>query len=195
MSSPLPLCSSTVIHALRDRAEPLAFFYFDTNNSQQRTVSHLLCWLVKQLSAQAPSPDATLAALWRAYPDGGQLTNDDLIEKAFIPILNEFTKPVHIVIDALDECEGGDKLLDFVTKLVEAALPNVHLILTSRPEVPRSRPDLAGRAVSVSLEGCVDVDEDIALYVAAQLSTFASDWEEENRALAEDGFRERVGGM
>ncbi|KAJ7689309.1 ankyrin repeat-containing domain protein [Mycena rosella] len=65
--------SSTIIETLRVRAESLVFFYFDTNNLEQVTVTQLLCSLVTQLSVQAPAPDRTLNALWRSYANGQHL--------------------------------------------------------------------------------------------------------------------------
>ncbi|KAJ6547770.1 hypothetical protein DFH09DRAFT_1170518 [Mycena vulgaris] len=144
--------ASTIISSLRGRAEPLAFFYFDTNNSGQHTVTQLFCSLVTQLSAQEPSPDQKLNALWVSYARGQHLPSDsELIAKALIPILGEFADPVYIVLDALDECSERDQLLNAIGKIVDADLPNVHLLLTSRPEVPRGS-RLVERAVSISLE-------------------------------------------
>ncbi|KAJ7050623.1 hypothetical protein C8F01DRAFT_1177644 [Mycena amicta] len=52
--------SSTTIETLRVRGVPKAFFYFDTNNREQQTVTQLLCSLVDQLSIQVNCPDRTL---------------------------------------------------------------------------------------------------------------------------------------
>ncbi|KAJ7889167.1 hypothetical protein B0H14DRAFT_3712547 [Mycena olivaceomarginata] len=88
--------SSTIIDKLRARAEPLAFFYFDTNNSEQCTVTQLLRSQVSQLSDQGPSPDQILDALWSSYSGGRLLPSDaELMSQALIPILKEFTKPVY----------------------------------------------------------------------------------------------------
>ncbi|KAF8122745.1 hypothetical protein K438DRAFT_1176759 [Mycena galopus ATCC 62051] len=128
--------SSTIINALRARAEPLAFFYFDTNNRKQLTVTQLLYSLVDQLSVQAHPPDKTLNSLWTAYANGKHLpSNAALISDALIPILRQLTKPVYIVLDALDECSERDELLRVITLLVDAKLLHVHILMTSRPEV------------------------------------------------------------
>ncbi|KAF8166996.1 ankyrin repeat-containing domain protein [Mycena galopus ATCC 62051] len=127
---------STIINALRARAEPLAFFYFDTNNRKQLTVTQLLYSLVDQLSVQAHPPDKTLNSLWTAYANGKHLpSNAALISDALIPILRQLTKPVYIVLDALDECSERDELLRVITLLVDAKLLHVHILMTSRPEI------------------------------------------------------------
>ncbi|KAJ7460264.1 ankyrin repeat-containing domain protein [Mycena latifolia] len=183
------ILSSTIINTLRKRAEPIAFFYFDTNNSGQQTVTQLLCSLVTQLSVQTPTPDMTLAALWGSCARGQQLpTTSTLISEALIPILREFTQPVYIVIDALDECSECNKLLNSITQIVDAQLSSFHLLLTSRPEVP-----CITCAVSVSLEGCVD--QDIESYVTEIMADLDVDWTPERKAQIKAGLLERSGGM
>ncbi|KAJ7898971.1 hypothetical protein B0H13DRAFT_2664450 [Mycena leptocephala] len=162
------ILSSTIIDTLRGRAEHHAFFYFDTNSPDQRTVRQLLCSLVTQLSVQVISPDKTLNALWNSYTKGQHFPNNSaLLLEALIPILIEFKDSVYIVLDALDECSERDELLHVITVILAAGLSNVHLLVTSRPEVPCNM-DTAEQLVSVSLEGCMD--EDIELYVTEMLS-------------------------
>jgi len=50
--------------------------------------------------------------------------------------------PIYLVLDALDECphttgmpSSRDKVLSLVEKLVKSNLPNLHLCITSRPEI------------------------------------------------------------
>jgi hypothetical protein len=103
----------------------------------------------------------------------------------------EFTDPVYIVLDALDECSEREKLLRSITAIVDAKLSNVHLLLTSRPEVPQNT-DLVRRAVSVSLEGCVD--QDIESYVAEILSKEVG-WIRERKDEINKGLLDRGNGM
>ncbi|KAJ7067345.1 hypothetical protein C8F01DRAFT_1247725 [Mycena amicta] len=185
--------SSTIINTLRSRAEPIAFFYFDTNNSGQHTVKQLLSSLVIQISLKAPHPDKTLHVLWSSYANGEHLpSNSALISDALIPILGEFTQPVYIVLDALDECSEHDKLLDAVKHIIDAKLANVHLLLTSRAEIPRDT-DLAKQAVSVSLEK--SIDQDIEAYVTEILAKLDGDWPQERKDQIKAGLLERGGGM
>ncbi|KAJ7182472.1 ankyrin repeat-containing domain protein [Mycena crocata] len=161
--------SAMIIETIRERAEHYAFFYFDTNNLKQRNVTQLLCSLVMQLSARAAHPHKILNALWISHTGGQHLpSNSVLISDALIPILREFTEPVYIVLDALDECVEQDELLRIITKIVDEKLSSVHLLVTSRPEVPHRSPDLSNLAVTVTCKG--RVDRDIELYVAEILS-------------------------
>jgi hypothetical protein len=167
----------------------LAYFYFDTNTSGQHTISNLLCSLIDQLSVQTSSPDRTLATLWRSC--GGRDLPDSraLILEALIPILREFTEPVYIVIDALDECSERDKLLKSIGKIVDAQPSNLHILLTSRSEFPRLK-----SAVSVSIQGCVDPD--IELYITDTLDEpdFAG-WYLESKTQIKLELLKQSGGM
>ncbi|KAJ7082779.1 ankyrin repeat-containing domain protein [Mycena epipterygia] len=184
--------SSTIIASLRSRAEPLAFFYFDTNNAGQQTVTQLLYSLVTQLSVQAPAPDKTLDALWSSHTRGQNLPRDStLISEALLPILREFTEPVYIVLDALDECAERDKLIRTLTEIADAKLAHVHVLLTSRPEVPRNS-DFVQRAVSLSLEGCVDPD--IESYTTEILATEVA-WIQDRKDEIKRRLLERGSGM
>jgi len=50
--------------------------------------------------------------------------------------------PIYLILDALDECpntagmpSSRDKVLALVEKLVKSNLPNLHLCITSRPDI------------------------------------------------------------
>ncbi len=168
-------------------------FYFDTNNSGQQTVKQLLSSLVIQVSCKAPDPHKTLHALWGSYANGNHLpSNAALLTDALLPILGEFTQPVYIVLDALDECSERDKLLDAVKHIVDAKLANLHILVTSRPEVPRGT-HLVDHAVSVSLKGHVDLD--IEAYVTEMLTKLDGDWPQERKDQIKCGLLERGQGM
>ncbi|KAF7350143.1 Pfs domain-containing protein [Mycena venus] len=184
--------SSTIIDKLRTRMEPYAFFYFDTNNSGQQTVSQLLCSLVTQLSVQLPSLDKILHEVWKSNASGQHFpSNSQLISEALIPILTEFTQPVYLVLDALDECSEREKLLDAITSILDSELFNVHLLVTSRPEVHYGT-NVAQQGVSISLEDCVT--QDIESYVDKLLSE-EDGWISENKEAIKQGLLDHGGGM
>ncbi|KAF7363214.1 HET-domain-containing protein [Mycena venus] len=189
----IPRHSSTIIATLRARAEPLAYFYFDTNNSEQRTVTQLLRSLVWQISAQGPSPDTILDKLWRCSYGQDLPTDTVLISDALIPILKEFTEPVYIVLDALDECSERDRLLTTIITILDADLPNLHLLLTSRPEVPRTSTNLPKHAVLLSLQDFTR--QDIKSYLTMQLSDLEFGWSVERQGDIKNRLLDRGSGM
>ncbi|KAJ6475512.1 hypothetical protein C8R45DRAFT_1159606 [Mycena sanguinolenta] len=155
--------SSMIVDKIRDLGALYAFFYFDINNPQQQKVNNLLCSLVHQLSIQLLCP--ALSKLWETCQQGEFLpSNTDLL-----PILEDFCghEEIYLLIDALDECSECNMLLGTLASILEANLPQMHLIVTSRTEVTHS--NLAKEAVLVSLEE--SVRSDIELYVADELST------------------------
>ncbi|KAJ7843984.1 ankyrin repeat-containing domain protein [Mycena olivaceomarginata] len=115
------------------------------------------------------------------------------MSQALIPILKEFTKPVYIVLDALDECSEQDQLVKMVAIILDADLPNVHLLLTSRPEVPWSSTSLAKRAVLLSLQHFTR--QDIESYLTKQLSDFEFSWSVKREREIKKSLLDRGGGM
>ncbi|KAJ7247552.1 ectomycorrhiza-induced ankyrin-domain/NACHT-domain-containing protein [Mycena rebaudengoi] len=186
--------SSTIIDTIHTRAEHYVFFYFDTNNSEQQTVTQLLCSLVTQLSIRSHPPDSRLDALWTSHANGQKLLTDaELISDALLPLLREFGQtPVFIVLDALDECSDRRGLLHLISRMLDAKLPNVHILVTSRPEVRVGHPELVELTVAVSLEGCVDGD--IELYLTEKLSK-ESGWIHSKRDEIKGRLLERSHGM
>ncbi|KAJ6474364.1 ankyrin repeat-containing domain protein [Mycena sanguinolenta] len=153
--------SSMIIDRIRQLGV-YAFFYFDINSLQQQTVNNLLCSLVNQLSGQLPCP--ALFTLWETCQNGGRLpSNSDLLS-----IMKELggTHEIYLLVDALDECSERDMLLGALANILEAKLPKMHLVVTSRTEVTHS--EIAKEAVLVSLEE--SVRSDIELYVGDELS-------------------------
>ncbi|KAJ7609590.1 hypothetical protein DFH06DRAFT_1308876 [Mycena polygramma] len=137
----------------------------------------------------------SLHALWKSYADRqwqGLPADSTLISKALIPLLREFNEPVYIVLDALDEAfDRRQKLLDSITDIVDAQLPNVRLLVTSRAEVLFKAP-LADRGVAVSLDGCVD--RDIECVVDATLSE-ETEWPAARKAAVKTKLLRRSSGM
>ncbi|KAJ7192002.1 hypothetical protein GGX14DRAFT_406692 [Mycena pura] len=186
--------SSAIIDTIHARAEHYVFFYFDTNNPEQQTVTHLLCSLVTQLSIRSNPPDGKLGALWTSHANGQKLLTDvELISDALLPLLKDFDqRPVYIVLDALDECSDRPGLLCLISTVLDAKLLNVHILVTSRPEVQAGRPELVKLAVSVSLEDCVDGD--IEFYLTEVLFK-ETGWIHDKRDQIKGGLLEHSNGM
>jgi hypothetical protein len=112
--------------------------------------------------------------------------------------------PIYLVLDALDECpnttgmpSSRGKVLALVEKLVQLNLPNLHICITSRPEIDirtfleRLTPD------RMSLHDQSGQRKDIVDYVK---SVVYSDmnmrrWREEDKKVVIDVLSERADGM
>jgi hypothetical protein len=83
--------------------------------------------------------------------------------------------PIYLVIDAVDECPNISKalgaplsrqeVLDVVEELVELGLPNLHVCMTSRPEIDIQNAVKQLTCLKVSLHDQDGQKEDIATYV------------------------------
>ena len=112
--------------------------------------------------------------------------------------------PIYLIIDALDECPNitklpppREKVLELIEKLIKLKLPNLHLCITSRPEVD----------IRISLEPlttlCVSIHDqngqkkDIEDYVRSMVYSDKSmrRWRDEDKKLVVETLTEKADGM
>jgi hypothetical protein len=183
----------------------MAYFYFDFRDANKQNCLDLLPSLVTQLSSQSDHCFDTLFHLYLAHKDGTQTPSED----ALIQCLKEMLTlpdqhPVYIIIDALDECPNTsgmpsprEQVLDLLKYLVELSLPNLHLCVTSRPEVDIRHALEPLTSLRVSLHEQSGQKRDIIDYVT---SIVRSDlkmrrWRDEDKKLVIETLSERADGM
>jgi hypothetical protein len=183
----------------------MAYFYFDFRDVDKQKLRNLLPSLLVQLSARSDPCFDVLFRLYAAHDQGVQKPSD----RAMIECLKEMVTlearcPTFIVIDALDECpitssipSPREEVLELVDDLVRLHLPNLHICITSRPEldIQDVLEPLASRSVSLHDES--GQKEDIADYVE---SFVHSDrrmwrWRDEDRDLVIKTLSEKADGM
>jgi len=112
--------------------------------------------------------------------------------------------PIYLILDALDECPDGNGLpssreivLALVENLVNSNLPNLHLCITSRPEIDirNSLEPLTSNRISIHDRS--GQRQDIVDYV---ISVVYSDkmmqrWREEDKKAVINVLSERANGM
>jgi hypothetical protein len=111
---------------------------------------------------------------------------------------------VYLIIDALDECPNNsgmpssrEEVLDLIQDLADLHLPNVHICVTSRPEIDIRTTLEPLTPLGVSLHNQSGQTKDIMDYVS---SVVYSDkkmrrWREEDRSLVVRILSERADGM
>ncbi|KAJ6527956.1 ankyrin repeat-containing domain protein, partial [Mycena vulgaris] len=169
------MLSSAIIKMLRDNGETIVYFYFDTTDDRKQKLEDLLCTLVSRLSECAPHAATILKGFWKPHASGADRPSNKALLEILRKILQEFTTPVYIVLDALDESSETDIVLDVITTIRDANLNNVHLFLTSRTEVthgsglfrPQTAVHLEGSGVAKDIESYVD-------YIIATDKAFSS---------------------
>jgi hypothetical protein len=112
--------------------------------------------------------------------------------------------PVYIVIDALDECPNTsgmpsprEQVLVFLKGLVELSLPNLHLCVTSRPEIDIRHVLELLTSRRVSLHEQSGQKKDIIDYVTSvvQSDPKMRRWRDEDKNLVIETLSERADGM
>jgi len=111
---------------------------------------------------------------------------------------------VYVIIDALDECPDSsgmpsprEQVLEFLQELVKLSLPNLHICVTSRPEVDirTALEPLTSR--KVSLHDQSGQKKDIIQYVTEVVRSDPKmqRWRDEDQKLVIDTLSERADGM
>ncbi|KAH9022814.1 hypothetical protein EDB84DRAFT_1580563 [Lactarius hengduanensis] len=140
------LCSAIIkdIMALREAGlASMAYFYFDFKDTDKQNLRNLLPSLLTQLSARSDSCCDILSHIYKAHDDGAHKPSTSTL----IACLKEMLMipgqgPIYIILDALDECPNTSgipparkQVLDLIKDLVGLQLSNLHICLTSRPEI------------------------------------------------------------
>jgi hypothetical protein len=112
--------------------------------------------------------------------------------------------PIYIIVDALDECpnESGlptprEEVLDLVNNLVSLRVPNLHICVTSRPEIDIKSVLELLTSFCVSLHSESGQKKDIVDYISSVVysDTKMRRWREEDRNLVIETLTERANGM
>ncbi|THU78974.1 hypothetical protein K435DRAFT_876032 [Dendrothele bispora CBS 962.96] len=138
---------STIIQNLEefslDKSDAdVAYYFFDFRDSSKQTVKNLIVSLLIQLSHN-PVITSDAHRILRKFYDNHRSGTDEpgllelqnaLLEVISLPLWESTT----IVIDALDEMEGKmfQSFLEFIQRLHEKNLQHLHVLVTSRPQIP-----------------------------------------------------------
>jgi hypothetical protein len=107
-------------------------------------------------------------------------------------------------MDALDECPNTfgmpsprEVVLDFVKELVELPLPNLHICITSRPEIDIRTVLEPLTTCRVSLHDETGQQKDIIKYVSSVVHSDKrmGKWREEDQKLVIETLYEKADGM
>ena len=112
--------------------------------------------------------------------------------------------PVHIIIDALDECpktaslsHPREKVLNVVKELVNLKIPNLRICVTSRPEADIEYSLGSLDLYSISLEGESGQVKNIAEYVENFVNTDSEmqKWKDADKEMVIDALSKKANGM
>jgi hypothetical protein len=184
----------------------MAYFYFDFRDAKKQGLQDLVRSLLTQLSAHSTRCDI-LSNRYLAHDEGkNQPGSRVLVECLKEMLILPDQRPTYLIIDALDESPNTpgippprEKVLQFLKQLVELYLPNLHICVTSRPEIDIRNVLEPLTSSRVSLHDQSGQKEDIAEYVRSVVYSISEQimrrWRTEDKELVIKTLSERADGM
>jgi NACHT domain-containing protein len=180
----------------------MAYFYFDFRDISKQHWRNLVPSLLIQLSSRSDPRCDILSRLYFDHDDGKEQPNDDALKRCLIEMLTLPDQcPTYLVIDALDECSdvsgiptSRNRVLQLVKELVDLHIPNVHICVTSRPDVLEP---LTSRQVSLHDQSGQkkDIEDYVRSVVYSESELIMRRWKKEDKELVIETLSERADGM
>jgi len=183
----------------------MAYFYCDFRDENKQNCRNLLLSILSQLWDQSNLCCDILARIYLAHDKGKRNPSDDTLAKCLTEVLS-FTaqSPVYLIVDGVDECPNNsgmptprEEVLDLIKTLAGLHLQNLHLCVTSRPEIDIQTTLEPLTSLRVSLHDQTGQKKDIidSITSVASLDTKMRKWREEDRNLVIETFSKRATGM
>jgi hypothetical protein len=183
----------------------MAYYYCDFRDVKKQDRYGLLSSLLSQLSAESDVCYEVLSQLYLTNAGGTRKPTSSALMQCIKDMLNLPEQgQIYIIIDALDEClsisgtlSAREKVLELVEELVCLRLPNVHLCVTSRPEVDIRSVLEPLTSLQISLHDERGQKDDIANYIQSFVHSdrHMRKWREEDQQLVIDVLSEKADGM
>jgi hypothetical protein len=185
----------------------LAYFYFDFRDIDKQHWRNLLPSLLTQLSSHSGPRCDILSRLYSDHDDGAQQPNDATLTQSLKDMLKlPDQRPTYIIMDALDECSNASgiptsrkRVLQLVKELVDLHMPNLHICVTSRPEVDIRDvlEPLTSRRVSLHDQSGQrrDIEDYVRSIVYSNSEPIMRRWREDDKELVIETLSERADGM
>ena len=183
----------------------MAYFFFDFRDTQKQHRRGLLSSLLFQLSARSDAFHHIFSRFYLDHDEGAQQPSDDALFQCLTDMLKVRGQPAtYIIIDALDESPNmsgmptsRENVLQFLEDLVDLQLTNIHICVSSRPEI-----DIQSILEPLALF-CVSLHEesgqmaDISQYIKSVVHSHRNmrRWTAENQQLVIDVLSVKADGM
>ena len=185
----------------------MAYFYFDFRDADKQGLRDLVSSLLTQLSACSGPRCDILSNLYMAHDQGKNQPADTILAECLKEMLTLPDQgPIYLIVDALDESPNAfgipsprETVLQLLGELVNLSLPNLHICVTSRPEIDIR--NVVGPLTSrrVSLHDQSGQKNDIADYIRSVIYSDSEQiirrWKMEDKELVIKVLAERADGM
>ena len=203
--------SSTIIQdieTMQDAGQAsLGYFYFDFRDASKQHRRDLLNSLLFQLSARSVPRCDILSRLHAAHDGGTRQPTDQELTKCLKEMLTLPDQcPIYLIIDALDESPDSsgipsprEDVLRLVTELVELHFPDLHICVTSRPQVDIGAVLDGLNALILSFHNQIGQRNDIVDYITSVVYSnserIMKGWGKEEKDLVIETLSKRADGM
>ncbi|KAI9437175.1 hypothetical protein H4582DRAFT_332520 [Lactarius indigo] len=185
----------------------MAYFYFDFRDIDKKVRRNLLPSLLVQLSTRSNAFCDIFSRLYEAHDNGARQPSDKALTQCLKEMLTLPDQgPIYLILDALDECpdtsdvpSAREQVLDLIKDLASLRLSNLHICVTSRPEVDicDALESLTSQTISLQDEG--GQKKDIASYVRSVVYSgsgkFMRKWRKDDKEHVIETLSERADGM
>jgi hypothetical protein len=183
----------------------MAYYYFDFRDVKKQDCYGLLSSLISQLSAESDSCYNILSRLYSDNMNGRLKPDIDSLKECMKDmLLLPGQGPIYIIVDALDECpnlsgtpSAREEVLELIGELVDLELPNLHICVTSRPEMDIQVILDPLTSLKISLHDEIGQKEDIVKYIKAVVYSDRSmrRWNEDDKQLVVVTLSGKADGM
>ena len=201
--------SSGIIEDIKSRHDAgsviMTYFYCDFRDEDKQNCQNLVLSIISQLCTQSNPCCDILSPIFAEHGKGTQKPSDETLTKCLIEMVSlPIQVPIYLIVDALDECPNNsgmpaprEELLDLVNILVSLRIPNLHICVTSRPEIDIQAILEPLTSLRVSLHDESGQMKDIVDYISSVVhsDTKMRRWREEDRELVIESLSEKADGM
>jgi hypothetical protein len=185
----------------------MGFFYFDFRDINKQHWRDLVLSLLIQLSFRSGPRCDILSQIYSDHDKGAKQPNDDTLTQCLKGMLKlPDQHPTYLIIDALDECSNVSgiptprkRVLQLVKELVDLHIPNLHICVTSRPEIDiRDVLELlTSRRVSLHDQNGQkkDIEDYVRSVVYSNSEPIMRRWRKEDKELVVEILSKRADGM
>jgi hypothetical protein len=183
----------------------LAFFYFDFRDEGKKYLRTFVTCLLVQLYTHSSPCREVISSIYSTHGDGTQQPSIRSLTNCLREMLAVVAqRPIYIVVDALDECPDysgmqtpREDVLNLLEELVCLRLENLHICVTSRPDIDiRTVLEPLASGI-VSLQDEHGQKEDISNYVRMVVHSDKKmrRWRSDDKDLVVELLSERADGM